>query len=543
MNNLICRLAMIMSVVYIFVPLQAKTSTVTKLDSLLSKIKEVSYSDPDKIIRICNQAQSYHDIDNNRKVLFRYYHGLAQRMQGDYDGSITTLYDAANLLKGKDNSLYLGRIYSLMSLNYCRLSDYNTAIELNNKAINIFKAHNDSLAVALSYNNAGIIYAYLNEYTLADKFLKQALTINRKKKAIKQIATNLNNLCIYQGSFKEKMRYINEAIIINKNLGATWSVSENYNNMGKQYYYAGEYQHALEALRRAYNYALSINAKGLICDNYEYYAMVYSAIGDYKMAYEYQTRLFNLNNEIQSVNMLWAIERSIADKKLTIQRNEANKRHQQYELKLWSSYILIAFVSVCLFFIIALFIYHRKKREKELELVKTKFSLEQSEHEIAKLKVQQQERKLQHIQEDLKHSQKEVTDLAVFIQSRNELLEKIQDSIKEGYKLTGSELLVHLKKINASIKQWQANDQANSNILQTLNMKNEDFVNRLMERHPNLTQGERHLAVLLRVDISTKDIAMLTGTNPKSVNMNRYRLRKSLGLDSETDLAVYLQSI
>ena len=102
---------------------------------------------------------------------------------------------------------------------------------------------------------------------------------------------------------------------------------------------------------------------------------------------------------------------------------------------------------------------------------------------------------------------------------------------------------MHLKRINAFIKQWQVSDQANSSILQTLNLKNEDFVNRLMKRHPDLTQGERHLAILLRVDISTKDIAMLTGTNPKSVNMNRYRLRKSLELSGETDLVAYLQSI
>lgn len=71
--------------------------------------------------------------------------------------------------------------------------------------------------------------------------------------------------------------------------------------------------------------------------------------------------------------------------------------------------------------------------------------------------------------------------------------------------------------------------------LRHIDEKNQEFIERLVERHPGLTQGERHLATLLRVELSTKEIAMLSGTTPKTINMNRYRLRKSLGLSSEDD--------
>ena len=47
---------------------------------------------------------------------------------------------------------------------------------------------------------------------------------------------------------------------------------------------------------------------------------------------------------------------------------------------------------------------------------------------------------------------------------------------------------------------------------------------RLVAIHPKLTQGEKYLATLLRVNLSTKEISMLTGTTPKTINMNRYRL-------------------
>ena len=115
--------------------------------------------------------------------------------------------------------------------------------------------------------------------------------------------------------------------------------------------------------------------------------------------------------------------------------------------------------------------------------------------------------------------------------------------IKEGYKLQENEIPAHLKKINAFIKLHQTGDKTNSILLLSIEEKNKEFLKRLNDIHPNLTQGERHLATLLRVNLSTKDIAMLTGTMPKTINMNRYRLRKSLGLPAEEDLISYLQKI
>lgn len=69
-------------------------------------------------------------------------------------------------------------------------------------------------------------------------------------------------------------------------LDSQWSLGENYNNMGKQYYFGEQYSKALEALEKAYEYAHSIGARELICDNYEYSSWVYAAIGNYNQAFK-----------------------------------------------------------------------------------------------------------------------------------------------------------------------------------------------------------------------------------------------------------------
>lgn len=178
-----------------------------------------------------------------------------------------------------------------------------------------------------------------------------------------------------------------------------------------------------------------------------------------------------------------------------------------------------------------------------MQLMVARYNLEQSEHKLTELKVRQQELELQATQNALNASRQEAVGFALFLQSRNDLLEKIREMIKQGYKIPDQELVPHLKKINTFISQCQNNDKSNTTLLLNAEEKNQEFLQRLSELHPNLTQGEKHLATLLRANLSTKEIAMLTGNIPKTINMNRYRLRKSLNLSSEEDLTDYLQNI
>lgn len=69
---------------------------------------------------------------------------------------------------------------------------------------------------------------------------------------------------------------------------------------------------------------------------------------------------------------------------------------------------------------------------------------------------------------------------------------------------------------------------------------NPGFQERLLKKHPGLTPGEYRLACLIRTSIDNKHIARLMGISPASVYTNRFRLRQKLGLDSDTNLDIYL---
>lgn len=130
------------------------------------------------------------------------------------------------------------------------------------------------------------------EFTVAERFFQRALAINRAQRNLKEIANQPEQPLSVPGKYGRETFFHQEAITINKNLDAQWSLGENYNKHGKQYYYDKQYSKALEALHKAYEYA---HNNGAWTDlHYEYWSMVYAAIDDYAQAYKYLNKRYHL---------------------------------------------------------------------------------------------------------------------------------------------------------------------------------------------------------------------------------------------------------
>lgn len=503
---------------------------------LLSNPKLASYYAQQAVTLIPTNGPSEVRFD----ALFLY--SYAEQLLGNFDLAVRTLYDTERLLPPKDKQRR-ARLYLLSGRVYGKLGDYNRAIDLNDKATAIFKSMSDSASIAQCYSERGVIHHYINEFSTSDRFFERALTINRQLRNLKEIARCLNNFCLYEGRTDEKIEMLREAITINKNLDARWSLGENYNNLGKQYYYAKRYQESLEALDVARGYADQIGARELISDNYEYRAMVFAAMKRYEQAYHALEEMYRLKGELQNTNRLRSLEQEIAYKQYTEQKSSTERREQEYRIELLKRNVWLLISLMVIGILLSFFYYQRLRRRRKMELVEAQYRLKLSEHELNELKLQRQEAELQSVQSELNDSRREMTNIAVFLQSRSELLDKIREMIKEGYRMDPASLPTHLKKINAFISQSQGGEAASSNLLTTIEEKSKEFQKRLDALHPNLTPGERHLATLLRVNLTTKEIAILTGTTPKTINMNRYRLRKSLGLATDDNLVEYLQRL
>ena len=139
-------------------------------------------------------------------------------------------------------------------------------------------------------------------------------------------------------------------------------------------------------------------------------------------------------------------------------------QEQIYEIELLKRNLWLLGSILILGLAVSIFLYKWYKRRKDLQLIETRYQLELSEREVSELKLQQQEMELKNVQSALDDSRQEVTSFAVFLRSRNELLDKIRGMIKEGYKMDNQTLIPHLKKseclhsanIKAEIRQTAA---------------------------------------------------------------------------------------
>lgn len=515
------------------------------MDSFLQKAEELIYANPKQSACYARSVLSMIEKSGGNRIhriksLIAY--GNANQLQGDFDLAIKNYHEALGYITIEDEVL-LAVVQVRLSNIYCTLRDFSKAFDFIENATALYKSLGDSIGLATCYNSQGIIHCNLHEYEASEQFFLNAAKINRKLNKMKALAGNLNNLALYKGNTKQKIGNLKEAIIINKSLNAIWALAENYNNLGRQYFYSYQYEEAAISLNLAEIYAQEIGAKELVCDNYEYKSHLFAVQKQYTKAYDHLLKLQVLQVSLQSTKNLRNIEREIAERKFFLKKKELDLSEKSHEIELLRKNILVLIIAlVCL---VVLSIFGRKwyRRKRVLQLMKSDFQLEQSYRKIAELQIQQKQVEINDIEQELLGSKRELTNFAMYLKSRNELLEKIKELIKQGCKLDLLMIVDHLKKINVFISQYQSGKLESSVIFESIEHKNKEYIDRLMQAHPDLTQVEKKLAILLRVNFSTKDISLLTGVQPKTINMNRYRLRKKIGLNPEDYLTGYLQSI
>lgn len=66
------------------------------------------------------------------------------------------------------------------------------------------------------------------------------------------------------------------------------------------------------------------------------------------------------------------------------------------------------------------------------------------------------------------------------------------------------------------------------------------FMEKLQQKYPDLTTGDLRICCLLRMNLSTKEIASLLNISVRAVELRRYRLRKRLDLNNDINLVEFL---
>ncbi|MGN0219636.1 MAG: helix-turn-helix transcriptional regulator, partial [Muribaculaceae bacterium] len=130
---------------------------------------------------------------------------------------------------------------------------------------------------------------------------------------------------------------------------------------------------------------------------------------------------------------------------------------------------------------------------------------------------------------ELTSKSKELASLALDMAQRQRVIDNLKDTISEQKRkgsITTNDIDSLLKHIDSDIGDSEFWNIYHNNF----DLIHENFFRNLVASYPTLTPVDLRFCALLRLNLSTKDIAKFTSLTVRGVETARYRLRKKLGI-------------
>lgn len=179
----------------------------------------------------------------------------------------------------------------------------------------------------------------------------------------------------------------------------------------------------------------------------------------------------------------------------------------------------------------------RRLRRQKLE-----FDARHAEQQALMLEQQRiiAEQKARLLESELTSKSKELASMALNVTSKQQVIESLRQSLNDRRRYGGSdtrlasEMLRKIESENTNTREFWSVFERNFDLI------HEHFFRNLRARYPSLTAGDLKFCALLRLNLSTKEIANFTNLTIRGVETARYRLRRKLALPEGASLVRFL---
>jgi len=187
-----------------------------------------------------------------------------------------------------------------------------------------------------------------------------------------------------------------------------------------------------------------------------------------------------------------------------------------------------------------------KTIEQQRDTIKRQFNIEieESEKERRNLHARIETAKEQFRADELNYKNAQLISTTTLLTHKNEKMNYVKKKIISFSKETNDPVLKKdfkslISEINNEFKveeDWNRFEEHFNNV-------HKDFIKRLKQKYPDLSQTYLKLCIYLKLDLSTKEIASLLNISQRGVEKSRSRLRKKLELNSEINIGRYISDI
>jgi len=478
---------------------------------------DLTYKHLNHNINLYENRDSITNGNKGFKFIGTTYHVLANAYleQGMYNLALKNELKALKLYELTKNELYTADALNTLGCIEGELKNYEQAFTYLEEASNLYKKHNDIANQVVSLINLGGVHYDIGDYDKAALYQKEGINAAKKtddKPREAVLWSSLGNTYEKLNNLMEAIECQKKAIALNTELGYTNDLLSPYSSIGNLYAQVNDFNKSKYFLDQVIEQA---ELNNLIKDaslGYERRSQLFAkmtryelALNDHKKFTAFKDSMFNTTKSQQIEELRTIHDTEKKEQQITLQEKEITLLEQEASI---SSLQRILLGVGLLLSLIGFYAIRQKMKRNKLEKEK--------------------------VDAELEFKKKELTTHALNLARKNETLENLKAKAQElkEKESTGQGYNQLIRSINFDLQ----DDNNWENFSRYFEEVHKDFNSNVKTKYPDVTSNELRLLALLKMNLSSKEIANILNISAEGIKKARYRLRKKLDLSTEDSL-------
>ena len=456
----------------------------------------------------------------------------------EYDNTIENAIHALEIAKPLEAFHNIADIYNILATTYTEKEEYALAEIYLDSSAQTFKEINYVAGEVMVMNDKGQLLSRKGKYNSAKMEFKKALAIGKElgdTHMLVSIYLDLSTTYFKNNEITMAKKYLDSAEVTSRDVDIaifSYKIALAKTQILKR---EKNYSRAIEILEDNIAYMQSLNLRESQLETYDELFKLYKETGDAVNSLIYFEKYTQLKDSLRQelntgkLNVL-RVEHNYNQVVSDLEKTEtqlALASEAQKRIK-HRNYFLIGLAGLIILFSVYIFY-----RQRKLSLARR--AVLESKQEVLYVKQQALDNKV-------RFKNKQITDFAIHISEKNELLENIKSKLKsikvtnDAYKEIVNDTM-HF--INNDIEQNKEKIQ----LYQQVNETTDSFRAKINEMYKNLSDKEKKVATMLRLGQTSKQIALQLNISAASVDNYRYTIRKKMNIPRGESLKMFIQNI
>jgi len=378
------------------------------------------------------------------------------------------------ILRSLDDDDATGTAFTDIAITHELLGNHSDALKFFQEALKCFRASGNNLLEVRTIANIANVYYALDDLPSALECAVRAVAIYEdlgQQKSLATTMTVLGNIYEKMGELHSAMNWQHKALEILDAIGDDDGQGPVLLSIGNLCYRTGDLHRSAFFLEQALYRAEDARDLHLECTAHERLSDITEDLGDTKRALRHYRRFETLREKIRSHEQ----RRAIAELQIRFDVEQAEKEREIYRL-----------------------------RSEQLEM-------------------------------EVERQSRELKAMAMGLSAQQEFIGRVMVAVREIEQKCGDRVRPLAQKLTRDLKEASNGRDHWKKFEQHFEQMHPEFMSTLLQRCPDLTRAQQKLCVLIKIGLSTKEIAHVLNVGVRAVETQRFRIKPKLPPGSSLD--------